>query len=286
MPCVVIIVIWLAVAVATIVDRMPPQCGPLFEPPCLSEAWQKIGDIATLAWVDDWEALVGSFVALLAALLGASAIRRQMRQTERIAWEQRQQVDQHVEEARRRKLRGLRAGLPLALSSASAHLTRIASDLRALHGRLRDPAADKDVPFVFAPLPQDIVPPLQSIVELEDDDVARDSLISLASELQVLHANLRSLFDVHSSHRTHPTPLDVEVVCARVAIVSGMVDILYNYARGTNEFGGDLPSAIWNAAGRLRFGSDPNMQYVRDLLTAHYGADPSKAESIVPGLTL
>lgn len=152
----------------------------LDRPVCFATAWTRFESAVLFLWVSDWETIFAGALALLAALIGAVFIQRQIRQ---------------VEDRREQRYLAVRATMPLTLSKLCDYADRCVQTLvpysrkKPNGGHFEDQAASAfDIPSV----PDGIVPDLRDMIEACSPSQAKP-LVELLNVLQVQMARLRGL---------------------------------------------------------------------------------------------
>jgi hypothetical protein len=162
--------------------------------------------------LDDWQTLIAGTLALIAAVIGAIFLRRQIRQTS------------HIENSRReRKQTALRAVGPLAMAAIVEYAIECSDVLKRLYAQCQGQALPQKgitVP-TLPPLPSDTIERLAELVEYSrvgETDLIEDML----SDIQVQRARLRgTLRDVGNPNKT----------ITRANIESYIIDTGQIYAR-------------------------------------------------------
>ena len=184
-------------------------------------------------WLYDWQTLLSGMLALGAAFLAASQIRKQIAQTENF----------HQSEINRRHA-ATRCVLPLALSGISNFLQAMANSV-AEEIECREPAPDNfgDMLVVmrversnFDPvsIASDHIAVIQDFVETLTNRSEVRHVAELVAQIQVLQARYNdfSFSQVCVTDRLHALLLDI-------ATVGTLNDSIFNYARAVDdgEFG-------------------------------------------------
>lgn len=138
----------------------------------------------TVAWLNKWQTLVGAFVALIAAFIGAWFLNRQIgvaREIER--------------EKRLRKRMAARSVTPIALSALVEYCLHCGDRLHILHGLVVKDGfiwsglVTKDF---FPAIPPDVITTFKEFIEHCEPEEAH-SFRDIIASMQVLNANLRDL---------------------------------------------------------------------------------------------
>lgn len=133
----------------------------------------------------EWETLVTGIVAVLVAALTVRKLSEQIRQTERLAADQ-----------RKRRARAARAMLPLALSEIADYATACIQGLYALHscfrpnGALNQPQVEGSLAAWTSPrLPENVLFLLKECIEFSDDGPA-EAMAELVRHFQVQNSRI------------------------------------------------------------------------------------------------
>ena len=183
---------------------------------------------AAILWLHQWQTLAAGLIAIAAAWIGASAINRQI-----------QQSNKHEEERIKRKLKAARVVFPLTLSALCEYSEECARYLNTVHsfckGDVVQPPASRmpERPV----LPSEILTGLTVMAEAANDDVA-GWINKLAARLQVQYARVRSMHsgfftDYRSSRIT--TAEDIEEYVIDAAKIYASASALFDFARAKTE---------------------------------------------------
>lgn len=203
----------------------------------------------------DWQTLIGAGAALLAAIIGAFFIQRQIS----AAWK-------IEEEKRRRKVLATRAVLPVALSALVEYCLACGKTLEFLFwekhsAELRRAAgADEESeeaappavpaaaakPLLFPNVPPELIPLFKDYIEHAPESQTL-ALRTIIRELQVLSANLRDEDAIGEE-----LSLNMLSYAARAAVLHARAEKLFPYAR---EACGDatIPPTVADAKKALDF---------------------------------
>ena len=187
-------------------------------------------------WFYDWQGLIGSILALFAAILGAGLLWAQM-QAER------------ARESNRLERRSVaaRATLSHILSQMIAYLEFSMDWMSVSHPELLKGHALSNPP----PFSEAIVQALEKMIEATNLDRAAKVCIEILSDLQTFNARLQSVS--RSSRRTDQIQIgldrDVENCMLQAAEIHHRVGTLFPFARNAQE---EVPE---NLSGTSVFGS-------------------------------
>lgn len=177
----------------------------------------------SILWLQDWQTLAGALLALLAALLHAWMVQRQIRSGERLAAEH-----------RKRRAEACRAALPLSLAAIGRYCEEWAPILSDCYKTLRTqadsiPTATSTVPR----LPSEVVTELRHLIEHSDSHPSR-AAVSLLSHLQIVDSRLKTLVLGRHSFRTRHhvfTLWHATDAILHLAALHAETSELFNYAR-------------------------------------------------------
>lgn len=170
-----------------------------------------MADVTTVGIVRDWQTLIGAFAALIAAIIGAWYLQKQIKTARAIE-----------DEKRWRKVEAARSVLPEALSELAEYSRSCGKRLARIWDGPASPATAKAPPF--PPFPSGLLPLFKEIVEHAPLERTQ-SFRSIIMELQVLNANLRGGFKRPSDR------LNAASYAARCAYLHALTDKLFPYAR-------------------------------------------------------
>lgn len=178
-------------------------------------------------WLYDWQALIAGILALIAALIAANKVQKQIIQSET-----------HEQERRLRHFNAVRASLPLALSGMCAYALKMMHELRMLHRFMRKPAA-KFPPSSFNPplTPSDLVKPLQDMIEAIPDSNVINLISEIIGEIQVLSSRVFSMTDTEESKYSVIDKRNINVYIVQAARVYALTVSLFEFARREQETG-------------------------------------------------
>lgn len=203
---------------------------------------------ARSSWLHEYQSLVGSLIAtvaaLTAALLGWTAIERQVTAEQR-----------RTDADRNRRLIAARAALPHTLSTLSDYARRSARglmDARLLATGLSYPGP---IPVASIPnqLPPGLVEQLTHVVELTDNE-PRAALITLLKSLQVQHARMVDARNDLQEFEPSTSAENVDQYIVDAAEVYARASSLFPYARddeGGTEVGSISPAKLISALNQL-----------------------------------
>jgi hypothetical protein len=181
----------------------------------------------------DWQTLVGSLIALGAAIWAGRLVLKQLRLSE-------------VQETTRRQQRftAARSTLPLTLSAMTNYAVDMAQRLKTfkfaverdhLHGLLLEPVSP----------PSDAIAALERMIEATDDLNVTKMLRKMLSEIQLLQSRSAELGRVNLGERVG-IPHNVDVYILQCATIYAQASALFNFARFAND---DVTEAVtWAGA--------------------------------------
>lgn len=189
----------------------------------------------TLAFLKDFQTLIGAATAILAAIIGGMFINRQIRAT--------------IELERQRRLAkfdAARAMLPLHLNEVTRYCRQTGRVLRRLienlpPGELIEPENVREV--VLPELPKPAATALRDLIEYTDDSRLRDVFSTLLSKLQIQHARLSDLPEWADDPAERIwVKTNVEQAVIDVAEIHARTESLFSFARRRSETAPLLPS--------------------------------------------
>lgn len=170
-------------------------------------------------WLYDWQTLIGSGAAVIAAGVSIWYLSEQIRQ-----------ADKHERTRQQRRHAAARATLPLALSQICDYAEAAVRELNALrHWRLSE-APPPGPSFSRPEPPSELVASLERMIEATDNAKITRVLSDIIIEMQVLAANLVALNGPERRMRSMIPNLDAYMV--RAAMIHALASYLFPYARG------------------------------------------------------
>ena len=206
-----------------------------------------------VAWGDHWQTMITGVLAVGAASWAALSARGQLDAAKNQVSAARAQLDAQVHDAadrRARLLRSARASLPGVLSALCGHAQEVAAALfRAwpvedVAYPDMNPAAHPYAMIAQVPrFPQEIISPLQQVLEHADDALVLERIASIFCEAQVLDA------------RTQPMGPGVRITIGELveyileaAALYARAASLFDFARGlSHTVTGDLWNGVFSA---------------------------------------
>lgn len=179
---------------------------------------------AVILWLHQWQTLVGGLLAIAAAWLGATMIKRQIGQ-----------ADKHEEERNRRRLAAARVVFPLTLSSLCDYASNSAHYVLAILATRRGNSIPRGTAHTLQSpsLPDDAIQGLMAMAEAADEDVSA-IIWRIADRIQVQHARLSG---VHSSMTERQNSVrvltadELEVYLIDAARIYVLASSLFSFAR-------------------------------------------------------
>lgn len=214
-----------------------------------------------------WQTLIGSSFAILAAVLGGLFIQRQMRHAEQI------------ENARyARKFAAARANLPLALSGLSDYAFQTAQTLKEFYSNLegRHLRPDYEGPSFPSP-PAEAIANLSAIVECAPNANAAETISDLLGEIQVANSRLRRLHIRSERYGLFQSNIDGYVI--DIADIHARISNMFDYARRESETIPAKPDleSVLSALNLLGF-RETQFERVRSIVIRRYARRYLKAE--------
>lgn len=181
----------------------------------------------------DWQTLVGSLIALGAAIWAGRLVLKQIRQSDGQETTRRQQ-----------RFTAARSTLPLTLSAMANYAADMAHRLKTfklaverdhLQGLLLEPV----------PPPSDAIAALERMIEATDDPNVTKMLRKMLSEVQLLQSRSAELGRVNFGERVG-IPHNVDVYILQCATIYAQASALFDFARFAND---DVDEAVtWAGA--------------------------------------
>lgn len=183
-------------------------------------AWDKAPPSSTDSWLYRWQTLIGAFVALIAAGIGAWFINKQIATARRIE-----------EEKRQLRQTAIRAVLPLSLSELCDYAMRSSARLKELHEACNDQILDQhsDVDRSFPQLPKEVSSIFRDFIECSTAPQARP-LIDILSMIQVQSSRFRSI-EAHHDEAELLTQHYIEALIIENAELYARSAAVFEFAR-------------------------------------------------------
>jgi hypothetical protein len=177
-------------------------------------------DNAFIQGLYDWQSLVGAGLALLAALLGAVLLWRQIQSTER-----------HEAERRRRRFAAARATLPMILDEIISYLELAMAWMTDTHAKLKanPPGQIGEVPQ----FPASVIGSLEKMIEASSVDGVAQACAEILSDLQTLRARMQSVPRASASRVGLESELEGYML--QSAELHYRVGLLFPFARGRSD---------------------------------------------------
>jgi hypothetical protein len=171
----------------------------------------------------DWQTLIGSTLAILAALLAGWYLQKQMRQAERQA-----------EARREKKFMAARANLPLALSLISNYAFECARVLNTLLANMdgQHPRRNSEI-LAFPAPPAEAISNLTATVEYTGNRAISEAVSDLLGEIQVANAHFQRIQGQHTEDGLQQGNLDELIM--DVADIYARTDDMSGFARRESE---------------------------------------------------
>lgn len=177
--------------------------------------------------LERYQTLLTGFVAIAAAMVGASAVQAQI-----------MHADKLTEQARIRKMRATRAMLPLSLSKLMEYAEASLDALNLLRPQCAEQVLPCPVPAPAVPatLPDDALGLMRDYVEHADDGVA-ENLAKLIARLQVQHSRTAEVIRHAAGVEARATPmlLNLESYVIDCAEIYARASALFDHARGSDQ---------------------------------------------------
>ncbi|MBO9713099.1 hypothetical protein [Sphingomonas sp.] len=185
-----------------------------------------------VAWLDQWQTLISGLLAIIAAIVGAILLRKQI-----------VQADAHEHSRLRRRLTAIRATLPLTLSGLGQFVRDIICQL-AQARRALVPGHIGALRTGFNPpqLPNHLVDALREILEATDDKSIVELISEICCEIQVLNSRIMSLTDQVQMSNLSNVGETVDQYIIQAARVHALIEALFDFARRNEEKGPDCVS--------------------------------------------
>jgi heme exporter protein D len=186
----------------------------------------------------EWQGLEGGLLALVAAILGAVFLSRQIRQS-----------DRHERERLHREHSAVRATLPLTLSGLVEHLRGMLLALNAVKADLREHGSTR----AFNPpaVPAQYVVELQSVIASTDQPDVVEPISEIIRQIQTLWARVEVLQNQRDQARRAGLHLNVDDWIIQAAQIHALTESLFDYARAESTQG---PKAVsWERAESVIF---------------------------------
>lgn len=176
------------------------------------------------AFANQWQTLISSGLAILAALIGAGFVYHQTRQARRF------ELDRLG-----RRHAAARSTLPLVLSSIMEYARTVARDLRRLYLAAPGNHIEREalIAWEIPPLPQGETAALAEVIEAASNEVAK-VIADLLGRLQVQVGRLRGLHaDVvaGTAGRRNILKSEIEEYIQDIADIHARCELLLDYAR-------------------------------------------------------
>ncbi|ATE66251.1 hypothetical protein COO09_13490 [Rhizorhabdus dicambivorans] len=176
------------------------------------------------AFANQWQTLISSGLAILAALIGAGFVYHQTRQARRF------ELDRLG-----RRHAAARSTLPLVLSSIMEYARTVARDLRRLYLAAPGNHIEREalIAWEIPPLPQGETAALAEVIEAASNEVA-EVIADLLGRLQVQVGRLRGLHaDVvaGTAGRRNILKSEIEEYIQDIADIHARCELLLDYAR-------------------------------------------------------
>lgn len=204
-------------------------CWPQPSARCALHAWNYLGDLIWLRYLDHWQTLAAGLIAILAALIGGHFINKQIYQTAQLeAARQAIEVDREA-----REFDAVHAMLSLYLDVLAEYVLECAAALRTIYRMRRGTASATivDAPEI-PPAPKDVAIYFQSVI-LRSPANLRQPFVDILQKLQVLNARLRSLRRRYNSGRANLSEFDDYAL--DVMDLHSTVIALFPFARDKNN---------------------------------------------------
>jgi hypothetical protein len=233
--------IGLAVAIVWVILLALTAQGRVCEPQnCVARFWDFVGDTVWFG-LYRWQTLLTGGIAILAAFIGGSYLKRQMDQADRHhAAMLKQTEDQHKDE-RRRARASARAMLVFALDALTDYVEECANALKTMRLACRGTSYPRDAERPPIPsIPTDVVGSLQRMIEgAEPHEVAQFKTI--VNKMQVFDARLTDLVRRHDGGRVEKivTSDNIESFILNAVEIHAMASMLFAFAREETD---DLPT--------------------------------------------
>jgi hypothetical protein len=191
---------------------------------------------AAILWLHQWQTLVGGLLAIVAAWLGVSMIKRQIGQ-----------ADKHEQERNRRRLAAARVVFPLTLSSLCGYATNSAHYVLAILATRRGNSIPRDTSYSLQgpSLPDDAIQGLMAMAEAADEEVSA-IIWRIADRIQVQYARLSEVHSAMGGQRPGSviTADNLEVYLIDAARIYALATSLFSFARPRKQ--GALKGVDWN----------------------------------------
>ena len=178
-------------------------------------------------WLYDWQTLLSGMLALGAAFLAASQIRKQI-----------VQVEKHETERRTRKFNAVRATLPLALSGICSFSKNMLTELSQVRSAISH-LGSVPVPKSFNPPspPSELVSALQDMVEATAQTNVIAAISEIISEIQTLSSRVDGLSDNAQIRQAIGMDRNIDEYIIQTARMYALAEALFDFARRKDEFG-------------------------------------------------
>ena len=211
--------VWVALAAAFAVERA--GCVPILSPACLAAGRTKLGDLVLLTWVDNWATFAAGLLVLLAGLMAA--------------WYLKKQIDQRYthEQARRAKqMVAVRAVLPLALDECVTYAMTTGKVLRRIRGECVDQSLPKSKRnTAFPAIPYDVVDTLKQAIEFSGNEREEQAYAKIIADLQMQRARLKNLQVGLGRPTNVVTSLELDTYLLQTAEIHARAEAMFDYAR-------------------------------------------------------
>ncbi len=205
----------------------------------------------------EWQGLEAAGIALVAALVTAGFL-----------WRQISQADRHENTRLRRQHNAIRTTLPLALSALCESLTDMLEELAKAKEAVRKDGHTKA--FVQPQTPSAHIEQLRDVVATTDERSVTEPIAAAIREIQTLWARTSVLNNKAEQRRKAALILEIDDWIIQAARTHAIVESLFDYSRGKVEGG---PSSVkWERAESIIFQLGIETSDLVKRIEAHVGS--------------
>ena len=186
-------------------------------------------------WLYDWQTLISGVLALCAAIWAGYLLNKQVRQSERLA-----------ENERARKFLAARCRMPFLITEIATYCDLVSMNLATqlrpdLHKAVKKTWAERS----FPPLPHEAIAQFTTAIEFSDDSCFIALVSNMIAELQVLSSRV---VDIQPEDKMliGGSASNAEIYLIQCAKISAMAFSLYRFARQKVDISPDI--VPWSAA--------------------------------------